>query len=189
MSKRGLLLVFGLFILGLAFATHLRQRSAERAAVSAVTEAPARPHAETASPALDIRFEDAEGKTVTLAQFSGRYVLLNVWATWCAPCRKEMPSLDRLQRAMSQLPFDVVALSVDKDGVPVVDRFYRDLGLGTLRIYVDTTSAVLAKLGIAGIPTTVMIDPSGRELWRISGPVEWDNPDVIRRLTRDVTRR
>lgn len=194
MSNGKLLLVFSLFIVGLAVMSVLRERSAARDAVSAVVDVSKRAATSTGPDGdrrsvPDIHFQDARGQTRSLGDFSGRYVLLNIWATWCTPCREEMPSLDALQRAMSDLPFDVVAISIDQEGLPAIRRFYDQLRLHTLEVYVDTTSEAVSKLGIVGIPASMMIDPSGKELWRISGPVAWDNPEVIARLRRDAAER
>ena len=189
MSKRALLLVLGLFVLGLLAVSLVRERSAEHAAVNRVVEAGSAKPANDTRNKPDIRFQDETGRTRSLADFFGRYVLVNIWATWCAPCRKEMPSLDALQRAMNDAPFDVVAISIDTEGVPAARKFYQDIGLRTLKIYTDTTSGVVSSLAVTGIPTSILIDGSGREMWRIAGPVAWDKPEVVARLQRDASAR
>ena len=134
----------------------------------------------------DLRFVDGTGAPRSLADFRGRVVLLNLWATWCVPCRKEMPALDRLQAALGGPDFEVVALSIDQGGVTAVKRFYGELDLHALRIYVDQSGEALGKLGSVGIPLTVLVDRAGRELWRVVGPVEWDGAEVVDRLRRDL---
>jgi thiol-disulfide isomerase/thioredoxin len=133
-------------------------------------------------PLADLRFVDASGAPRTLRDFRGRVVLLNLWATWCTPCREEMPALDRLQAALGGPDFEVLALSLDRGGIPAVKSFYDELKLKALRIYVDPDGDALGKLGGLGIPLTVLIDREGRELWRVVGPREWDQPAQVRRI-------
>ena len=135
-------------------------------------------------PVPEIHFVDGDGRAMTLANFRGRAVLLNIWATWCVPCRKEMPTLDRLQAKLGGPNFQVVTLSIDRKGIPVVKQFYKELGLKSLGIYVDQSGNAASVLGAIGIPTTLLIDRKGREIGRKVGPAVWDSPDVI-----DVIRR
>jgi thiol-disulfide isomerase/thioredoxin len=130
----------------------------------------------------DLRFVDGAGAPRSLADFRGRVVLLNVWATWCVPCRKEMAALDRLQRALGGPEFAVLALSIDRGGVAAVKSFYEELDLRALQIYVDQNGEALGKLGGVGIPLTVLVDRAGRELWRVVGPREWDQPVEVNRI-------
>ncbi len=130
-------------------------------------------------PAPEIDFTDIEGKPVTLADKRGKLVLLNVWATWCPPCVREMPSLDRLQAALGGPGFEVVALSEDRAGAPVVAAFYKRLGLTTLDTYLDPGSRASRALKVRGLPTTVLIDRRGYELGRVAGPVDWDSEAAI----------
>jgi thiol-disulfide isomerase/thioredoxin len=134
----------------------------------------------------DFAFEDASGNKRSLANFRGRYVLLNVWATWCVPCREEMPALARLQQKLGGPEFEVVALSVDSGGADAVKRFFTELAVDTLKVYIDRSLQANAALSLVGIPTTVLIDPRGREVGRVVGPADWDSAealDAIRRLT------
>lgn len=124
-------------------------------------------------------FEDGAGKRRTLADFRGRHVLLNVWATWCVPCRLEMPSLDRLQVKLGGPKFIVLALSVDSGGAPAVSKFYAELGLKALDIFVDRSLQVNSALRILGLPSTVLLDAEGREIARHIGPAEWDSPGLV----------
>ena len=133
-------------------------------------------------PVADIRFQDADGKPYTLSNFRGKVVLLNVWATWCAPCRKEMPALDRLQQKLGGAEFEVIALSIDGGGAAAVRRFYDEIGIHTLTIYVDPTTEATGKLRALGIPTTLLLDREGRERWRKTGPAEWDSPEIMESL-------
>lgn len=130
----------------------------------------------------DLRFIDGAGAPRSLSDFRGRVILLNLWATWCVPCREEMPALDRLQAALGGPAFEVVALSIDRDGIAAVKRFYGELKLRALRIYVDQSGDALSKLGSVGIPLTVLVDRDGRELSRVVGPREWDQPVEVNRI-------
>lgn len=127
----------------------------------------------------ELKFVDGSEKPLSLAEFKGRPVLLNVWATWCLPCRKEMPSLDRLQAKFDPAKFLVLTLSIDRAGIPAVKKFYADLGIKSLGVYVDQSSAALHQLGLIGIPGTLLINPDGKEIGRKLGPAEWDSPEVI----------
>lgn len=129
-------------------------------------------------PVPAIQFADGEDRTRTLADFRGKVVLLNVWATWCPPCREEMPTLDRLQAKFGGSDFEVVALSVDRKGADAVKRFYAEIGIRHLSLFVDTSGTALQKLGIFGLPTTLLVDRQGQELGRLIGPAEWDGPEM-----------
>ena len=100
----------------------------------------------------DLKFVDGTGKPVSLSDFRGRPLLLNIWATWCLPCRKEMPSLERLQAKFDPQKFVVLPLSIDRGGIPAVEKFYEGLGLKSLGIYIDQTGTALNQLGLLGIP-------------------------------------
>ena len=124
------------------------------------------------------RFQDAEGHEKTLADWKGKVVLLNVWATWCAPCRREMPALDRLQKEMGGETFEVVALSVDRQGAPASRKFLEETKATGLKLYVESTSKSIGVLRASGLPTTLLIDREGREVGRLAGPAEWDGADA-----------
>lgn len=125
------------------------------------------------------RFADEHDRAITLQDFRGRFLLLNVWATWCVPCRKEMPTLDRLQQKLGGPDFEVIALSIDQGGTSVVRSFYDDIAIQALRIYIDKTGAAMTDLGVAAIPATLLIDREGREIGRKIGPAEWDSTEMI----------
>jgi len=116
-------------------------------------------------------------------------VLLNLWATWCLPCRKEMPALDRLQRQLAAEPFEVVAVSVDRTGVPGARKFLTDTGVQGLALYADPTARLAALLRAAGLPATLLIDGEGRELGRLLGPAEWDGEDALRLIRAAIAHR
>lgn len=127
----------------------------------------------------NLRFADGQGTLTSLAAFHGRLVLLNVWATWCRPCREEMPTLDRLQATLGSPDFKVVALSIDQGGVAVVQAFFARTGIRHLRQYVDTFGDATSSLGVGGIPLTLLIDRDGREIGRKIGPTAWDHPQMV----------
>ena len=126
-----------------------------------------------------LRFADEKELAMTLQDFRGKFVLLNIWATWCVPCREEMPTLDRLQAKLGGPDFEVVALSIDRGGAFVVSTFYSEIGIRALRIYVDKSNDAQTALGVFGIPVTLLIDREGREIGRKIGPAEWDSPEII----------
>lgn len=127
----------------------------------------------------EIRFQDDQDHDLTLADFRNRVVLLNVWATWCVPCRKEMPALDRLQARLGGKDFLVMALSIDLEGVAAVKRFYQEVGVEKLAMYVDPSGRGSHGLGLPGVPTTFLIDRQGREVARKMGAAEWDAPEML----------
>ena len=127
----------------------------------------------------ELRFTDGEGQALSLGDFRGRPILLNLWATWCVPCRKEMPTLDRLQIAIDKSQLLVLPLSIDRKGAPVVKQFYEELGLKALGLFVDQSGRASSELNAGGLPTTLLIDRDGREVGRKIGPAEWDSPEMI----------
>lgn len=126
------------------------------------------------------KFQDAEGRERTLADWRGKVVLLNLWATWCLPCRKEMPSLDRLQKEIGSDKFEVVALSVDRKGLEASKKFLDEIKIEKLGLYVDPTARASSDLRLVGLPATLLIDAQGREIGRLLGPAEWDGQDAKR---------
>ena len=130
-------------------------------------------------------FRDLYGNPVTLADYSGKVVLLNVWATWCPPCRAEMPSIDRLAGEMSGDDFAVIPLSTDRGGVERVAEFFDDIQVRNLDIMHDRSGNVARQAGALGLPITLILDRQGREIARVIGDAEWDSPDaraILRRV-------
>jgi len=123
-------------------------------------------------------FFDVNGKEITLQQFGGKLVLLNLWATWCGPCAEELPSLDRLQAELGGDRFTVLALSVDREGAAAVRPFFKTLSIAHLGIYVDPKSAFPQALDVEGLPTTLVISPTGIVLGRLVGTAKWDSPEA-----------
>lgn len=144
---------------------------------------------EPPKPLPGIRFQDAAAKPLSLADFRGKVVLLNLWATWCIPCRTEMPTLDRLQAKLGGAGFVVVPLSIDRKGMTAVESFYREIGIMHLDKYIDSGGEAPGHLGILGLPTTLLIDREGRELGRLVGPSAWDSPEMIAFLQGIIARK
>jgi thiol-disulfide isomerase/thioredoxin len=151
-------------------------------AASTASDTPPFTPLEIPRPLPPLSFVNGEGAAITLSDFRGRIVLLNVWATWCVPCRKEMPALDRLQAKIGGSDFAVVPLSIDHRGRDVVERFYRELGLKSLGIYLDQSGDAAYLLDADGMPTTLLIDREGRELGRVIGVPEWDGSEMMSRI-------
>jgi thiol-disulfide isomerase/thioredoxin len=135
-------------------------------------------------PLPSVSFADASGRPINLAAFRGRVVLLNIWATWCVPCREEMPALDRLEGALGGNGLVVLPVSVDGDGIPAVRRFYGKLGLENLPLYADPSDRIAQALLIPGIPTSFLIDRDGREVARQIGPAVWNDPRMLALIRR-----
>jgi len=129
-----------------------------------------------------ITFINGKDKKLTLADWKGRTVLLNLWATWCAPCIREMPALDRLQQELGSKEFEVVPVSVDRGDGSKPRAFYEKTGLKGLALYTDSSGEifdVLRKHGLVlGLPTTILIDKQGCAIGSLKGPAEWDNDDA-----------
>ena len=131
-------------------------------------------------PAPELRWRGPNGMETSLADHHGKVVLLNLWATWCAPCIKELPSLQRLQAKLQGEPFALVALSIDRNepGAEKAREMLRRLRLDALAFHHDGEGRVFRALWVDVMPTTVIFDASGREVGRLKGPAEWDAPEA-----------
>lgn len=127
----------------------------------------------------DLAFSGPDGLARTLADYRGRYVLVNVWATWCAPCRDELPTLDALQRALGGPEFEVIALSIDTGRRTAVERLFEEVSMAELEVLIDDTGSAMRDLGLYALPTTLLIDGDGREVGRKIGPAFWGGPAAI----------
>jgi thiol-disulfide isomerase/thioredoxin len=128
----------------------------------------------------ELPFQDKDGKSRTLKEWQGKVVLVNLWATWCAPCRKEMPSLDRLQAELGSDKFEVVAISADKTGIEGAKNFLDQIKVTNLDAYADPTVRIHSGLKAIGMPASLLIDAKGREIGRLVGPAEWDSAEAKR---------
>ena len=135
-------------------------------------------------PPIEEPFRDGEGGEVRLADFSGKVVLVNLWATWCAPCRAEMPSIDRLAAEMAGEDLAVVALSTDRFGAERIQAFFDEIGVEHLAVYQDKRSELARAAGAMGLPVTLILDREGREVARLTGDAEWDSPEAKAFLAR-----
>jgi thiol-disulfide isomerase/thioredoxin len=131
-----------------------------------------RSHAGSAAP--NILFEDPAGEPASIADFRGKPVLLNLWATWCAPCVVEMPSLDAL--AAQDPRIQVLALSQDMNGQEKVDAFFSERKFTRLEPYIDAELAMMSALKVDTLPTTIFYDADGQEIWRVTGREDWTGP-------------
>jgi thiol-disulfide isomerase/thioredoxin len=127
----------------------------------------------------DFTFADAGGKPKSLADFKGKVVLLNIWATWCVPCREEMPALDKLQTKLGGEDFAVLAVNIDKGGAEKAAGFLKETGATNLALYTDPSGKLFSVLKAVGMPTTLLIDREGGEIARLVGPADWASPEAV----------
>ncbi|MBL4757349.1 MAG: TlpA family protein disulfide reductase [Rhizobiales bacterium] len=126
-------------------------------------------------------FQNRAGEDISVADWQGRIVLVNLWATWCPPCRAEMPALDQLQAQLGGADFEVVAINVDRGGPGKGEAFYTEIGLNNLRFYYDGSQpGIVRELSVIGMPTTLLLDRQGREVARLAGPAEWASEDAVK---------
>jgi thiol-disulfide isomerase/thioredoxin len=140
----------------------------------------------------ELQFKDGNGKAMRLADFSGRTVLLNLWATWCVPCRKEIPALDALERTLGGNAFKVVAVNLDTGDPAKGRRFLAEIGVGKLAYYEDPTTNVfqeLKRVGRApGLPISLLVDANGCEIGYLAGPAEWSSADALALVKAAIAR-
>jgi thiol-disulfide isomerase/thioredoxin len=139
-----------------------------------------------------VAFRDAAGQPKSLTDWHGRTVLLNLWATWCVPCRKEMPALDGLQQKLGAGDFEVVAINIDTRDSDKPKTWLRDIGIDHLAYYADASAKVFQDLKAAGkaigMPTTLLVDPNGCEIASIAGPAEWASDDGLKLVSAALHR-
>ncbi|WP_417519190.1 TlpA family protein disulfide reductase [Minwuia sp.] len=124
-------------------------------------------------------FQNADGDKLGFEAFRGKVVLVNLWATWCAPCRREMPSIDRLAKQLNGDDFEVVAISVDRGGADKAKAFFREIEVESMDFYIDPTSRLGSAFQAFGLPLTVILNAEGKELGRLVGPAEWDTDEAV----------
>ena len=130
------------------------------------------------APAPDVAFTTAEGGEARLSDFRGHPMLVNFWATCCAPCRQEMPSLDALQAAFADTPFRVMTIATGRSPLPAIDRFFAETGVSHLPRHSDPNMALARSMGVLGLPVSVIIDAEGREVARLIGDADWASPEA-----------
>lgn len=133
-----------------------------------------------------LSFQDAAGRPLSTAEWRGRFVLLNLWATWCVPCRKEMPALDALEAKLGGPNFQVVAVNIDTRDLDKPKTWLKEVGINRLAYFADPQARIFQDLKAAGrafgMPTTLLIDPQGCEIATLNGPAEWASDDAIKLL-------
>ena len=120
-------------------------------------------------------FVSIDGESRQLSDYQGQYVLLNFWATWCAPCRKEMPQLAALQEEYGGDYFQVVTIATGRNPPPAIKKFFAKLGVSNLPMHRDPKQQLAREMGVSGLPVVMLIDPEGKEIGRLTGPAEWDS--------------
>ncbi|MEL6519386.1 MAG: TlpA disulfide reductase family protein [Pseudomonadota bacterium] len=128
---------------------------------------------------LDVTFVDEADAPHQLSKFEGSYVVLNFWATWCAPCRHEMPMLSNLAREMEGKPVEVVTIATGRNSLTGMKRFFDEINVDNLPLYRDPKQALARQMAVLGLPITVILDPAGNEIARLRGDAEWDSDSAI----------
>jgi thiol-disulfide isomerase/thioredoxin len=134
-------------------------------------------------PVSQIPFTRQDGTTGTLADYHGKHIVLNFWATWCAPCRKEMPMLSELQTELGGDAFEVVTLATGRNAPPAMKKFFDEIGVDNLPLHRDPQSAIAREMGVFGLPITVILTPEGQEIARLQGDAHW-NSDSAKAILR-----
>jgi thiol-disulfide isomerase/thioredoxin len=140
-------------------------------------------------PAPDAVFRDAEGRERTLADFRGRVVLVSLWATWCGPCREEMPTLDALQARLGGRDFEVLAISQDRAGAAKARAFLDGIGVKHLPFYIDSSMKSARAFGAFGLPTSILYGRDGREIGRMVGDADWAGEAAVRLIRTELERK
>lgn len=132
-------------------------------------------------PSATATFTAEDGSEMMLSQYHGKYVLLNFWATWCAPCRKEMPMLSDLQTELGGDAFEVVTIATGRNAPPAMKKFFDEIGVDNLPLHRDPKQKVAREMGVFGLPVTIILDPDGNEVARMTGDADWssDNAKAI----------
>ncbi len=127
----------------------------------------------------DISFTSEDGQDMTLADYRGKHIVLNFWATWCAPCRHEMPHLSALQDAMGGDDLEVVTIATGRNPLPGMQRFFAEIEVDNLPLHTDARQNLARSLGVLGLPVTIVLDPEGREIARMQGDADWSSDNAF----------
>ena len=127
----------------------------------------------------DVTFIGEDGQDMTLADYQGKHIVLNFWATWCAPCRKEMPHLSALQDAMGGDQMEVVTIATGRNPLPVMQRFLAEIEVDNLPLHTDPRQSLARSLGVLGLPVTIILDPEGNEIARMQGDADWSSENAM----------
>ncbi len=133
----------------------------------------------TPKPASDIPYENLAGDQFTLADTNGRYRLVNFWATWCPPCRAEMPTLDALQADLGGDTFEVLTIATGKNRVEDINTFFESAGVKNLPVLLDPYGKLGRAMGALGLPTTILLDPEGNEIAHLTGGADWHSENAV----------
>ena len=139
---------------------------------------------ETLRPISSVIFEDSEGKQINLKDYYGKLVIVNFWATWCAPCKEEMPSLDALHQNSNFKNLEVLAVNMEKVNISKVKKFFNDLGINNLSIFFDKDFSFVKEFKLRGVPTTILINKNSEEFARIAGAFDFENKQFIKWLSK-----
>ena len=131
----------------------------------------------------DVAFTSEDGVAMTISDFGDQYTLLNFWATWCAPCRKEMPALSALQAELGSDVFQVVTVATGRNPRPAMVKFFDEIGVDNLPLHTDARQAFSRSMGVLGLPVTLLIDPDGNEIARLQGDADWASDSAKAILT------
>jgi len=131
----------------------------------------------------DVAFLSPAGEELTLADYEGKTILVNFWATWCAPCRKEMPQLSDLQTQLGGENFEVVTIATGRNPRPAMEAFFKEIGVDNLPLNTDARQSLARSMGVLGLPVTVIIGPDGLEIGRLQGDADWASESAIALLT------
>ncbi|MCA1775309.1 MAG: TlpA family protein disulfide reductase [Loktanella sp.] len=127
----------------------------------------------------DVAFTSEDGDEMTLADFGGKVVVLNMWATWCAPCREEMPHLSALQETMGGDAFEVVTVATGRNPRPAMETFFAEIGVDNLPLHTDLRQELSRSLGVLGLPVTLILDREGQEIARLQGDADWSSDSAM----------
>ncbi|MEJ6747786.1 MAG: TlpA disulfide reductase family protein [Yoonia sp.] len=131
----------------------------------------------------DVAFLSEDGTEMTLADFNGKYITLNFWATWCAPCRKEMPELSALQTDLGSDTFQVVTVATGRNPLPAMKKFFDEIGIDNLPLHTDARQSFARSMGVLGLPVTLIMDPDGNEIARLQGEADWSSDSAVAIIT------
>ncbi len=172
--------IFRLLVLYAALGLGANAALADTAALEALRDGSMKKliFAPTPKPAPDTPFLDADGGEHTLAEYRGKYVLVNFWATWCPPCRAEMPSLDRLQADLGTDRFTIVTIATGRNSLAGIHKFFEDAKVTNMPVLLDPKQKLARQMGVLGLPISVLLNPEGQEIARLRGDAKWDSPSA-----------
>ena len=139
-------------------------------------------------PFVDTAFVGEDGQPMNFEAFKGQFTVVNFWATWCAPCRAEMPTLEALDKAFEGKGLDVITIATGRNPQPAIDKFFAEIGVENLPKHLDPKQALARDMAVLGLPVTVVLNQDAREIARLTGDAHWDSPEAVAILTALVER-